>query len=95
MDRIDTTQIELPQGMGTNILNIKYAPVWKRSEVKLIIINEISEVSSIHLHQIHTRIVEIFECDTDQPFAGILILVCWDVYQLLLVNGGNLLSYNL
>ena len=43
----------------------------------------------------HTGLVEIFDCGTDQPFAGISILVCGDCYQLPPATGTNLLTYDL
>ena len=59
----------------------------KLSEVKLIIIDEISMVSSDLFLRIHNRLLEIFDCKTGEPFAGIPILVCGDFYQLPPVKG--------
>ena len=50
--------------------------------VKLIIIDEISMVSSQLLLNIHTRICEIFGTNDNIPFAGKSIIVCGDLFQL-------------
>ena len=55
------------------------------SEVKLIIIDEISMVSKKVFYQIHQRLIEIFRLP-DQPFAGKSILAVGDLYQLPPVN---------
>ena len=52
------------------------------SELKVIIIDEISMVSNKLLLHIHQRLCEIFGCTTDNPFAGISIITCGDFYQL-------------
>ena len=54
----------------------------KLLHVKLIIIDEISMVSSQQLLNIHTRICEIFGTNDDKPFAGKSIIVCGDLFQL-------------
>ena len=59
----------------------------KLSELKVIIIDEISMVSSELFYQVHSRLIEIFDCKTDEPFAGIPIIVCGDLYQLPPVKG--------
>ena len=52
------------------------------SELSVIIIDEISMVSNKLLLNIHQRLVEIFRCSPDKPFAGISVIVCGDFYQL-------------
>ena len=54
----------------------------KLSELCIIIIDEISMVSNVLLLHIHQRLMEIFGCSTDLPFAGISIIACGDFYQL-------------
>ena len=39
-------------------------------------------VSNKLLLQIHQRLVEIFQCSPDKPFAGISVIVFGDFYQL-------------
>jgi len=52
------------------------------SELKVIIIDEISMVSNKLLLFIHQRLCEIFGCTTDNLFAGISVIACGDFYQL-------------
>ena len=54
----------------------------KLSEMAVIIIDEISMVSNLLLLYIHQRLVEVFGCTQDIPFAGISIIVFGDFYQL-------------
>ena len=54
----------------------------KLSELKIIIIDEISMVSCELFYQVHSRLIVIFDCKTDEPFVGISIIVYGDVYQL-------------
>ena len=49
--------------------------------------DEISTVSSNLFHQVHSRLIEIFDCKTDEPFAGIPLIVSGELYQLPLVKG--------
>ena len=64
----------------------------KLSEIKFIIIDEISMVSSVLFYQVHQRLNEIFGVSTDLPFAGLPVLVCGDLYQLPPVKGGPIYS---
>ena len=59
----------------------------KLSEVKLIVIDEISMVSSKLFYQIHERLIEVFASQDDLDFGGISIIVCGDLYQLPPVMG--------
>ena len=54
----------------------------KFSEVRLIIIDEISMVSRKLFFQVHQRLTEIFGCGKDLPFANQSVIVCRDLYQL-------------
>ena len=54
----------------------------KLRELKVIIIDEISMVSSEFFYQVHSRLIEIFDCKIDEPFSGIPIIFCGDLYQL-------------
>ena len=47
----------------------------KLPQVKVLILDEISMVSNDLLLHVHLRLVEIFCCRTDIPFAGITIIV--------------------
>ena len=59
----------------------------KLSEVKIIIIDEISMVSSMLLYQVNQRLNEIFGYSDQLPFAGMSVIVCGDFYQLPPVRG--------
>ena len=52
------------------------------SELKLIIIDEVSMVSNITLLHIHQRLKDIFGSNSSQLFAGISIIAVGDLYQL-------------
>ena len=52
----------------------------------MIIIDEISMVSNKLLLNVHQRLVEIFGCSPDIPFAGISVIACGDFYQLPLIQ---------
>ena len=58
----------------------------KLHELKVIIIDKTSMVSSELFYQVSSRLIEIFDCKTDEPLAGIPILVYGNLYQLPLVN---------
>ncbi|XP_066925556.1 uncharacterized protein [Clytia hemisphaerica] len=60
------------------------------SELRVIIIDEISMVSKFRLLHINQRLCEIF--DTDIPFSGIPIITCGDFYQLPPIKGGQIFS---
>ena len=64
----------------------------KLSEVKIIIIDEISMVSSMLLYQVNQRLNEIFGYSDQLPFAGMSVIVCGDFYQLPPVRGLPLYS---
>lgn len=72
-------------GKGFSPLNDKQRGILrnKLSEVKLNIIDEISMVSSILFWQL--RCQEIFGCK-NEPFSGLPVIVCGDLYQLPPVN---------
>ena len=59
----------------------------KYSQVELVIIDEISMVSSKLFFQVHQRLLETFACPTDIPFVGKPVILCGDLYQLLPVCG--------
>ena len=61
----------------------------KLSNVSVIIIDEISMVSNILLLNIHLRLCEIFGVKTSVPFAGKMIIVCGDLFQLPPVMGSS------
>ena len=52
------------------------------SELKLIIIDEVSMISNITLLQIHQRLKDIFGASASQLFAGLSVVVVGDLYQL-------------
>ena len=52
------------------------------SELKAVIIDEISMVANVRLHQIHQRLCEIFGCPSELPFANITVIVVGDLLQL-------------
>ena len=57
------------------------------SELKFIIIDEISMVSNNLLYYIHLRLNEIFGTTGTEPFAGLTILAVSDFLQLSPVGG--------
>ena len=56
------------------------------SQLKVITSDEILIVSNQIFHQVHSRLIEIFDCKTDKSVAGILIIVCNGLYQLIPVK---------
>ena len=52
------------------------------SEVAVVLIDEISMVSNIHLPHIHKGLCEIFGCLETQPFGNLSILVVGDLLLL-------------
>ena len=66
----------------------------KYSDVELVIIDEISMVSSKLFYQVHTRMNEIFCPGQDFPFGGKCVIVCGDLYQLPPVHGKPVFIFN-
>ena len=62
----------------------------KISEVKLLIIDEISIVSRTLFYQINLWLIEIF--GFNKPFGGLSVIVCGDFYQLLPLNSPAIYS---
>ena len=52
------------------------------SELKLLVVDEISMVSNTALHHIHQRLKEIFATSDSQLFAGLSVIALDDLYQL-------------
>ena len=52
------------------------------SEVRIIVIDEISMVLRKLFIQLNHRLIEIFGCNKSIPFAGLSVLVCGDLFQL-------------
>ena len=50
--------------------------------LRALIIDEISMVSNLQLLYIHLRLVEIFDCSDNIPFAGITVVACDDLLKL-------------
>ena len=81
------TSLGIPVGRyGKNLprLNDKKRSALRNNlcELKALIIDEISMVSNMQLLYIHLRLVEIFGCSDNLPFAGITIITVGDFYQL-------------
>ena len=81
------TSLGIPVGRyGKNLprLNDKKRSALRNSlcELKALIIDEISMVSNLQLLYVHLRLVEIFGCSDNIPFAGITIITVGDFYQL-------------
>ena len=74
------------------MININHVYDNKLSDVRLIIIDEISMVSGDLFYKIHVRLTEIFGSKANEPFAGIPVLVCGDLYQLPPVKGRPIFS---
>ena len=55
----------------------------KLCELRDLIIDEISMVSNLQLLYIHLKLFEIFGCSDNIPFAGIIVVACGDLLQLL------------
>ena len=66
----------------------------KYSEVALVIIDEISMVSSKLFYQIHKRSNEIFSPGQDVPFGGKSLLVCGHLCQLPPVPAKPVFTFN-
>ena len=65
----------------------------KLSQVKIIIIiDEISMVSSMLLYQVNQRLNEILGYSDQLPFTGMSVIVCGNFYQLPPVRGRPLYS---
>ena len=64
----------------------------KLSEVSVIIVDEISMVSNVLLLNIHLRLSEIFGVKSSIPFAGKMLIVCGDLFQLPPVMGSRVYS---
>ena len=47
----------------------------QETELKVIIIDKTLMVSSELFYQVRSRLIEIFDCNTDEPLAGIPIIV--------------------
>ena len=54
----------------------------KPSEVRFIIIDENSMVSSMIFYQVNERLNELFRCCDSACFGGLPVLVCGNFYQL-------------
>ena len=84
----------VPSGLGIGIgkgffpVNDKKQGILrnKLSKVKLVIVDEISMVSSILFWQLNQRLQEIFGCK-NEPFTGLPVIIYDDLYQLPPVNG--------
>ena len=64
----------------------------KLSNVKLIIIDEVSMVSNVKLKHIHERLKQIFQTPDSMLFAGISVIMFGDFYQLPPVKGKPVFS---
>ena len=58
----------------------------KLSELRVVIIDEVSMVSNILLLHIDQRLVEMFGCNSNIPFAGLTVFFCGDFFQLPLMQ---------
>ena len=80
------TALAIPKESGENVLPMsdqKRTQIrLSLSELKLIIIDEISMVSNTTLLHIHQTLKDIFGTPSDQLFAGLSIIVVGDLYQL-------------
>ncbi|XP_066934413.1 uncharacterized protein [Clytia hemisphaerica] len=77
------TGLSIPVGKFRNMADKQRTAIRnKLHHVKLIIIDEISMISSQQLLNIHTRLCEIFGVNDNTPFAGKSIIVCGDLFQL-------------
>ena len=54
----------------------------KLLEIRLVIIDEISMVSSVLFYQVNQQLNEIFGYSGNEPFAGLPVIVCGDFFQL-------------
>ena len=57
------------------------------SNLKVIIIDEISMASNYLLYYVHMRLNAIFGCITNEPFAGITVIAVGDFFLLPTVGG--------
>ena len=97
---IDINGTTIHSGLGINVGGKLYplseqhrtALRNKLSEVRLIIIDEISVVSSVLFFQVNQRLTEIFRYSGKEPFAELPVIVCGDPYQLPLIKGSPVYS---
>ena len=66
----------------------------KYAEVELVVIDEISMVSSKLFNQVHKRLNEIFTLGKDSPFSGKSVLVCGYLSQLPPVRAKPVYTFN-
>ena len=59
---------------------------YKYSELKVLVIGEISMVSNDLLFNIHLRLVEIFGCQGNKPFPGLTLITIGVFFQLPLIR---------
>ena len=60
----------------------------------MIVIDEISMVSSVLFFRLNHRLIETSGCDSEKAFARLPVIVCVDFYQLPPVNGAPIYSVN-
>ena len=97
---INVNGTTIHSGLGVNVggklhpLNEQHRAALrnKLSEVRLIMIDEISIVSSVLFFQVNQRLNEIFRYSGKKPFAGFPVIVCGDFYQLPPVKGSPVYS---
>ena len=86
------TALNIPVGhFGKNLASlndkIKSSLRNRLPDLKVIIIDEISMISNDLLYYVHLRLNEIFDCVTNESFAGITVIAVGDFYQLPPVGG--------
>ena len=85
-DIIINTALSIPKETGDNVPPLsdhkKTQLRMLLSELKMVIIDEISMVANTTLLHIHQRLKEIFATPNSQLFAGISMIAVDDLYQL-------------
>lgn len=80
------TALAIPKETGENLPAMSHQKKTHMrvslSELKLIIIDELSMISNITLLQIHQPLKDIFGASASQLFAGLSVVVVGDLYQL-------------
>ena len=87
---ININETTIHSGLGINVgsklypLNDQQHAVLrnKLSEVRFIITDEISMVSSVLIYQVNQQLNEIFGYSGNEPFTGLPVIVCGDFFQL-------------
>ena len=81
-----TIHSDLGKNVGSKLYSLhdqqRAALRTKFSEIRLIIIDEISMASSVLFYRVNQRLNKLFEYSVNEPSAGLPVIVCDDFFQL-------------